>query len=83
VVRTRWPLSARLRLSISDAPAPFPLRRLRVDIENAVTDQPVDAPRVEVLRRCLVATHCVPVLAGENGGRDVMPRGQPQGRPAT
>ena len=26
VVRTRWPLSARLRLSIADAPAPFPLR---------------------------------------------------------
>lgn len=59
VVRTRWPLSARLRLSITDAPAPFPLRRLRVDVENAVTDQAVDAPRAEVLRRCLVATHCL------------------------
>ena len=56
VVRTRWPLSARVHLSISDAPAPFPLRRLRVDIENAVTDQAADAPRAEVLRRCLVAT---------------------------
>ena len=103
VVRTRWPLSARLRLSISDAPAPFPVRRLRVEIENAVTDQPVDAGRAEVLRRCLIATHCLlsvrdgvflslldppawadaaakectnlhtfPVLAGENGGRDVV-----------
>jgi hypothetical protein len=59
VVRTRWPLMARLRLSISDAPAPFPLRRLRVDVENSVTDQAVDAPRAEVLRRCLVATHCL------------------------
>ena len=59
VVRTRWPLSARLRLSISDAVAPFPLRRLRVDVENAVTDQAVDVPRPEVLRRCLVATHCL------------------------
>ena len=59
VVRTRWPLSARVHLSISDAPAPFPLRRLRVDIENAVTDQAADAPRAEVLRRCLVATHCL------------------------
>jgi hypothetical protein len=59
VVRTRWPLTARLRLSIWDAPAPFPLRRLRLDIENAVTDQAVDAPRAEVLRRCLVATHCL------------------------
>jgi hypothetical protein len=103
LVRTRWPLSARLRLSISDAPAPFPLRRLRVDVENAVTDQPADVPRAEVLRRCLIATHCLlsvgdgaflslldppawahraakgctnlhtfPVLAGENGGRDVV-----------
>jgi hypothetical protein len=59
VVRTRWPVTARVRLSISDAPAPFPLRRLRVDIENAVTDQAVDAPRAEMLRRCLVATHCL------------------------
>ena len=49
VVRTRWPLSARLRLSISDVPAPFPLRRLRVDIGNAVTDQPVDVGRAEVV----------------------------------
>ena len=103
VVRTRWPLAVRLRLSIADAPAPFPVQRLRVEIENAVTDQPVDAGRAEVLRRCLIATHCVlsvrdgvflslldppawadaaakectnlhtfPVLAGENGGRDVV-----------
>ena len=103
VVRTRWPLSARLRLSISDAAAPFPLRRLRVDVENTVTDQAVEAPRAEVLRRSLVATHCLlavrdgvflslleppnwaseaakgcmnlhtfPVLAGANGGRDVV-----------
>jgi hypothetical protein len=103
VVRIRWPLSARLRLSISDAPAPFPLRRLRVDIGNAVTDQPADVGRTDVLRRCLIATHCLlsvrdgaflsqldppawadaaakdcrnlhtfPVLAGDNGGRDVV-----------
>jgi hypothetical protein len=103
VVRTRWPLSARLRLSISDAAAPFPLRRLRVDVENAVTDEPTDVPRAGVLRRCLIATHCLlslrdgvfvslldppawadaaakectnlhtfPVLAGANGGRDVV-----------
>ena len=65
VVRTRWPLSARLRLSIADATAPFPLRRLRVDVENTVTDQDVDAPRAEVLRRSLVATHCL--LAVQDG----------------
>jgi len=103
IVRTRAPVSARLRLSISEAPAPFALHLLRVEIENAVTDQPVDAPRAEVLRRCLVATHCLlsvrggefvslldppawaaaaarrctnvhtfPVLAGEDGRRDVL-----------
>ena len=103
VVRTRWPLAVRVRLSIADASAPFPVRRLRVEIENAVTDQPVDAGRAEVLRRCLIATHCLlsvrdgvflslldppawadaaakectnlhtfPVLAGENGRRDVV-----------
>lgn len=103
VVRTRWPLSARVRVSVVDAAAPFPLRRLRVDVENAVTDEPTGVPRPEVLRRCLIATHCLlsvrdgvfvslldppawaaaaagkctnlhtfPVLAGENGGRDVV-----------
>ncbi|HTK67726.1 MAG TPA: hypothetical protein VL595_35465 [Pseudonocardia sp.] len=103
VVRQRWPVSVRVRLSIADASAPFPLRRLRVDVENAVTGVPDDAPRAEVLRRCLVSTHCLlslrdgvflslldppawasaaakecvnlhtfPVLAGEDGGRDVM-----------
>jgi hypothetical protein len=103
VVRTRWPLAARVRLAISDAAAPFPLRRLRVDVENAVTDEPTGVPRAEVLRRCLIATHCLlsvrdgvfvslldppawahvaakectnlhtfPVLAGDNGGRDVV-----------
>jgi hypothetical protein len=103
VVRTRWPLSARLRLSLAAAHAPFPLRRLRVDVENTATDQAPDAPRPEVLRRCLVATHCLltmrgggflslldppewaavaakacvnrhtfPVLAGADGGRDVV-----------
>jgi hypothetical protein len=103
VVRARLPLSARLRLSVADATAPFPLRRLRVIVENTVTDEAVDAPRAEVLRRSLVAAHCVlavqdgkflslleppkwaseaakecrnlhtfPVLAGEEGKRDVM-----------
>ena len=57
VVRTRWPLSARLRVSSVDIAAPVPLRRLRVDVENTVTDQAVDAPRAEVLRRSLVAAH--------------------------
>jgi hypothetical protein len=57
IVRTRWPVQARVRLSIADAEAPFPLRRLRVVVENAAAGQPVDSPRAEVLRRCPVATH--------------------------
>ena len=61
----RMPLSARLRLSVADATAPFPLRRLRVIVENTVSDQAVDAPRAEVLRRSLVAAHCV--LAVQDG----------------
>jgi hypothetical protein len=65
VVRTRLPLSARLRLSIADAAAPFPLRRLRLIVENTVSDQAVDAPRADVLRRSLVAAHSV--LAMQDG----------------
>lgn len=64
VVRTLWPLSVRLRLSVSDAEAPSPLSRLRVDVENAVTDPFADAPRVEALRRSLVATHCLLAVRG-------------------
>ena len=64
VVRTRWPLTARLRLSTADVAAPFPLRRLRVEIENTVRDQDMDAPRAEVLRRSLVATHCLLAVDG-------------------
>jgi hypothetical protein len=59
VVRTRWPVSVRVRLSMSDASAPIPLRRLRIDVENAVTGEDPAAPRTEVLRRCLVSTHCL------------------------
>jgi hypothetical protein len=57
VVRTRWPVSARVRLSLSRAPAPFPLRRLRMDVENAVAAVAPSTPRAEVLRRSLVSTH--------------------------
>lgn len=103
VVRTRWPVSVRVRVSAEDVAAPFPLTRVRVDVENAVTGEAVACPRAEVLLRCPVATHCLlsvrdgvfvslldppawvssaakdcanlhtfPVLAGQDGGRDVM-----------
>jgi hypothetical protein len=35
-----------------------------VDVENAVTDPLVDAPRAEALRRSLVATHCLLAVRG-------------------
>ncbi|GAA0896170.1 hypothetical protein [Pseudonocardia zijingensis] len=58
VVRTRWPLAVRVRLSLTDATAPFPLRRLRLVTENAGGDDVgSDVARAEVLRRSLVAAH--------------------------
>jgi hypothetical protein len=66
IVRRTRPLSARLRLSLSAATAPFPLHRLRIVVENAVDDVPPDADRPEALRRSLVAAHC---LLGLRGGR--------------
>lgn len=58
VVRTRWPLAVRVRLALTDATAPFPLRRLRLVTENAGGDDVgSDVPRAEALRRSLVAAH--------------------------
>jgi hypothetical protein len=66
VVRTRRPVTATVRVSAWDVPAPFPLRTLRVDIENTVVDFDADAARSEALHRSLVAVH---VLLGVRGGR--------------
>jgi hypothetical protein len=66
VVRTRAPVTATVRLSVHDVPAAFPLRRLRVDVENTVSDLAADAPRTAALRRSLVAAH---VLLGVRDGR--------------
>lgn len=57
VLRRRSRLSVTVRLSLTEAQAPFPLRRLRVVTENAVTGVAADVPRTEVLRRSLVAVH--------------------------
>src|SRR3954453_8503719 len=65
VVRTRAPVSAVVRVSRADAPAPFLLHVLRVEIENTVPDLAVDAPRPDALRRSLVAAH---TLLGVRGG---------------
>ena len=57
VVRTRWPLRARVRMSAERAGAPFPLVRLRCEVENTAGGPPAGAPRQEALRVSLVATH--------------------------
>jgi hypothetical protein len=59
VTRQRWPVSATVRLSVQPADAPFPLRRLRVRVENTVTAVDADAPREDALRHALVAAHCL------------------------
>lgn len=64
VVRTRWPLSARVRLSLEPANAPFTVYRLRVVTENTVQDLAPEVSRSEALRRCLVATHTLMALRG-------------------
>jgi hypothetical protein len=68
LVRTRRPVSATVRVHAQPARAPFPLSRLRVVVENGVTDVAADTPRPEVLRRSLVAAHTV---LGVTGGRFV------------
>jgi hypothetical protein len=66
IVRRRRPVTARLRLAAAPAEAPFPLVRLRITVENAVTDVAPDVTRPEALRASLVAAHC---LVAVRGGR--------------
>jgi hypothetical protein len=58
-VRRRAALSATVVAEVAPATAPFPLRRLRVRVENTATDLAADAPRRECLRHSLVATHLI------------------------
>jgi hypothetical protein len=63
VVRERWPLHGRLRLSATQLPGASALVRLRVVVENAMaTGRAGPVPRDEVLRRSLIAAHCILVL---------------------
>jgi hypothetical protein len=64
MVRTRRPLAATVRVSVSAANAPFPLLRMRVVTENAVTDLAREATRADALRRSLVATHHLLAVRG-------------------
>jgi hypothetical protein len=64
IVRRREAVTAVLRVQAEPAAAPFPLLRVRVVVENTATDLAAGAPRPEVLRRSLVATHTVLAVAG-------------------
>lgn len=57
VIRRRWPVSARLRLSVETVPTPFPAHRLRIRIENTDDTADPQTPRPTVLRHSLIATH--------------------------
>jgi hypothetical protein len=59
LVRRCWPVSVKVRLGIADAHAPFRLHRLRLVVENAVSDVAAEVRREEALRRSLVAAHCL------------------------
>jgi hypothetical protein len=64
VVRRREPVTGVVHAQLTGAPAPFPLLRLRIAVENTGTDPAAGAPRPEVLRRSLVATHTVLAVRG-------------------
>lgn len=64
-VRRRWPVSARMRLSVTGADTPFQCLRLRLVTENTAASVAADALRPEALRASLVATHA---LLGVRGG---------------
>jgi hypothetical protein len=65
LVWTTWPVRAVVRLSAERADAPFPLVRLRAEIENtAGTALGPGAPRAEALRVSLIATHSLLLVRG-------------------
>ncbi|MFD2416039.1 hypothetical protein [Amycolatopsis pigmentata] len=64
VVWTTWPVRAVVRLSAERADAPFPLVRLRAEIENTGDAPTAEAPRTEALRVSLVATHSLLSVRG-------------------
>ncbi|GLY70069.1 hypothetical protein [Amycolatopsis taiwanensis] len=64
IVRTWWPLRLRVRVSARPARAPFPLLRLRCEVENTAEGPERGAPRPEALRFSLVATHSLILVRG-------------------
>jgi hypothetical protein len=66
--RKRWPVAGRVMVSLYDVPAPFPLLRVRLRVENTTDAVTADTPRVEALRYSMIATH---TLLAVEGGRFV------------
>lgn len=65
VVRTRWPVTARVSLSAARCGGPSELHRLTIRVENQGRTLPVTAPRDEALRHSLLSCH---VLLAAPGG---------------
>lgn len=59
VLRRRWPVQGRVRLSTEDVPGPYAAVRLQVRTENVTDYDDATAPRAEVLRRGLLGAHTV------------------------
>lgn len=57
IVRSCEQISARMRLSVTDADAPFKLAKLRVTTENCDDGTPAEAPRPVALRTSMIGTH--------------------------
>lgn len=57
IVRSHRHVSARVRLSVTEAEAPFPLAKLSVRAENCDLGVAPATPRPEALRASMIATH--------------------------
>lgn len=57
IVRSHRQVSARLRLSVTDADTPFGLAKLSVRTQNCDVSVPPEATRPEALRASMIATH--------------------------
>lgn len=65
IVRSWQPISAKVRLSIDTADAPFKVWKLRIVVENSDVTTPAEAPRQLALTASMVSTH---TLIGVTGG---------------
>lgn len=63
--RRCWPIEGVVTVSSERVPAERPLHRLRLRVDNTTPWDDTGAPRDEVLRRALIATHLL--LSVENG----------------